>query len=216
MFSIKPDPKLSKSPNRAREAHTEGGVMIRSNRNHAHRFYTVYMIFISLTLLVLSLSQSTGANPGKDNHPPDLDACQNLTVPPGNKIASHVYAKGVQIYRWDGANWIFLFPDASLSSDAGGIGVVGFHYAGPTWESNSGSKVIGTVLDRCTPNQGSIPWLLLKAVFTEGPGIFHRVTYIQRVNTSGGKAPAEPGSFPGEVAKVPYAAEYFFYRSTQD
>jgi len=38
------------------------------------------------------------------------------------------------------------------------------------------------------------------------------VTQIQRVNTVGGNAPANPGSVTGEEARVPYTAEYFFYR----
>jgi len=44
------------------------------------------------------------------------------------------------------------------------------------------------------------------------PGIFEPTTYIQRVNTVGGLAPSTPGTVVGEEARVPYAAEYFFYR----
>jgi hypothetical protein len=62
-------------------------------------------------------------------------------------------------------------------------------YAGPTWESVSGSKVVGTVSDRCTPDTEAIPWLLLRAVFSDGPGIFHRVTFVQRVNTVAASPP---------------------------
>jgi hypothetical protein len=50
----------------------------------------------------------------------------------------------------------------------------------------------------------------------EGPGVFAVTTFIQRVNTSGGKAPLTPGSFVGQVARVPYTADYFFYRQTND
>jgi Protein of unknown function (DUF3455) len=152
-------------------------------------------------------------NPGNENRAPDLGDCQNLQVPAGNKVAFHVYAEGVQIYRWNGTSWVFVAPEAVLFAGRGGSGAVGTHYAGPTWESVSGSKVVGTVLQRCTPDPNAIPWLLLKAVSSEGPGIFHRVTYIQRVNTVGGLAPAHPGDVPGEVARVPYTAEYFFYRA---
>jgi hypothetical protein len=53
---------------------------------------------------------------------------------------------------------------------------------------------------------------LLKEVSSEGPGIFRRVTFIQRVNTVGGNAPSAPGDFTGEVVRVPYTTEYFFYR----
>jgi hypothetical protein len=194
--------------------------MTRVTPNHPFRFLVFPVIFVSLLLLGLSLSASTGANPGenpgKRTPPPDLDACQNLQAPAGSKVAFRVYAAGVQIYRWNGTSWVFLFPDAALYSDSEERGFVGTHYAGPTWESNSGSKVVGAALDRCTPDQNSIPWLSLKAVSTEGPGIFHRVTYIQRLNTSGGKAPEEPGDVPGEIAQVPYAAEYYFYRSKKD
>jgi hypothetical protein len=38
------------------------------------------------------------------------------------------------------------------------------------------------------------------------------VSYIQRVNTTGGLAPVEPGEEPGEEARVPYTADYYFYR----
>ena len=68
------------------------------------------------------------------------------------------------------------------------------------------------VLKRCTPDPTAIAWLLLEAALSEGPGIFHKVTFIQRVNTVGGTAPSEPGAFVGEVARVPYTTEYFFYR----
>ena len=143
---------------------------------------------------------------------PDLGGCGNLQVPAGHKVAFQTYAEGVQIYRWDGTSWVFVAPEALLFADDGGNGVVGIHYAGPTWESNSGSKVVGTVLERCIVDPDAIPWLKLSAVPNDGPGIFHRVTFIQRVNTVGGKAPTEPGEVVGEEARVPYAADYFFYR----
>ena len=119
----------------------------------------------------------------------------------------------MQVYRWDGASWVFVEPSAVLYADAGEHGVVGTHYAGPTWESNSGSKVVAAVDERCTPDANSIPWLLLHAVSAEGPGVFGRTAFIQRVNTVGGKAPAAGGSAVGEIARVPYTAEYFFYRA---
>ncbi|HJZ80880.1 MAG TPA: DUF3455 domain-containing protein, partial [Pyrinomonadaceae bacterium] len=73
-------------------------------------------------------------------------------------------------------------------------------------------KVVGTRLFGCSPDTTAIPWLLLEAVSTSGPGIFSRVTYIQRLNTTGGLAPGVPGLIAGETAEVPYTAQYFFYR----
>ena len=166
----------------------------------------------AVSLILLAPIARGDAATSADNRVPDLGSCGNLEVEAGNKVAFVVYAEGVQIYRWDGASWVFAGPEAVLWADEGGHGVVGTHYAGPTWESVSGSTVRGTVVDRC-PSAGAIPWLLLEAVDPEGPGIFQRVTFIQRVNTEGGTAPTEAGSFVGEVARVPYTAEYVFYRA---
>jgi hypothetical protein len=152
------------------------------------------------------------ANNG-DNRAPDLSDFPDLQVPAGNKVAFHAFGEGVQIYRWNGTSWIFVAPEAVLFADAGHHGEVGTHFGGPTWKSNSGSEVVGTVIHMETPDPDAIPWLLLGAASKEGPGIFDRVTFIQRVNTVGGKAPTDPGTFVGEVARVPYTADYFFYRA---
>jgi hypothetical protein len=127
-------------------------------------------------------------------------------------LAFHAYARGTQVYRWDGTGWILVGPSASLFADADGNAAVGTHYAGPTWRSTSGSTVVGAVSKRCTASPDAIPWLLLRAISSEGPGVFNGVTHIQRVNTVGGTAPTEAGSL-GEVREIAYTAEYFFYRA---
>ena len=144
-----------------------------------------------------------------------LPLCQSIQVGEGNQLAFHAYALGVQVYKWNGTSWAFVGPVANLYADPGFRGQVGTHYGGPTWESNSGSRVVGKRVDGtgCTPNANAIPWLLLEDVSTDGPGIFNGVTFIQRVNTTGGLTPAAPGTFVGEEARVPYTAEYFFYRA---
>jgi hypothetical protein len=147
---------------------------------------------------------------------PELPAeCSSIQTPAGNKVAFHVYAIGVQVYRWNGVSWSFVAPVANLYADAGFNGKVGTHYAGPTWESNSGSKVIAARVPNtgCVPDSSAIPWLLLEKVSTDGPGIFKKVAYIQRVNTTGGLAPTTPGTVVGEEKRVSYTAEYYFYRA---
>ena len=165
----------------------------------------------SLFLIVALGSPVRGDTAAADQRP-DLGSCQNLSAPAGSKVVSHVDAEGVQIYRWNGTAWTFVAPEAVLYADRDGHGAVGIHYVGPTWESHSGGKVVGTVLDRCTVNATSIQWLSLSAV-SSGPGIFHRVTFIQRVNTVGGIAPPTPGTVVGAEVRVPYTAEYYFYRT---
>jgi hypothetical protein len=147
---------------------------------------------------------------------------ERLQVPEGHQPAFHVYATGVQIYtvRNTGTpetpkyEWVFIAPLAELYADGGGNGKVGIHYAGPTWESKSGSKVVGARVDGVTVDPTAIPWLLLRAASTSGPGIFGGVTYIQRINTAGGLAPTTgaDAAHEGEEARVPYTAEYWFYR----
>ena len=58
--------------------------------------------------------------------------------------------------------------------------------------------------------------LLLQATQTgTGPDSGDRLTattYIQRLNTHGGVAPAGSCT-PGDTASVPYTADYYFYRA---
>jgi len=154
----------------------------------------------------LALSQSAST------HAIDLGSCTNLAVTAPARAAARLYAVGTQNYFWNGSAWLFTGPEAELFPNATGRGTVGIHYAGPTWESNSGSAVVGQVVDRCTPDANAIPWLLLSAVSSRGPGIFDGTTYIQRLATVGGLAPTAPGAAYGDVVKVPYTAEYVFYR----
>jgi Protein of unknown function (DUF3455) len=125
-----------------------------------------------------------------------------------------VYARGVQIYKWNGASWGFVAPVATLFAEPNYFGEVGIHYVGPTWKSKSGSKVGGRRVPGtgCSPDPNAIPWLLLESVSPSGPGVFRSVTYIQRVNTTGGMSPTNQGSNIDEVVEVPYTAEYYFYR----
>src|SRR5262249_47345596 len=135
--------------------------------------------------------------------------CTQLRVEEGNIVAFQALGIGVQTYRWDGTDWVFVAPRALLFH---GNAVVATHFGGPTWESNSGSSVVGEAIDHCSPDPDSIAWLLLKAKSTDGHGIFADVTFIQRLHTVGGLAPEVPGDFVGDVAEVPYAADYVFYR----
>jgi hypothetical protein len=163
-------------------------------------------------LAVLALVSLASAQEG--NREPVLPpGCEALKAPAGNQVSFHVFAMGVQIYRWNGTAWVFVAPVALLFADAGYHAQVGIHYAGPTWESGSKSNVVGARLQGASPDPTAIPWLLLRAVSTQGPGPFDGTTFIQRVSTTGGLAPGRAGSLVGEEVSVPYTAEYFFYRA---
>jgi hypothetical protein len=180
------------------------------------------LVVVAATALLAACGEDSPVGPaaalapaavsGTGNLAADLGSCDTLRAPAGSKPAFHAYAQGVQIYRWDGRSWSPVGPSATLFADAEGTAVVGTHYAGPTWESTSGSSVVGAISDRCTPNPDAVPWLLLDAVSSEGPGVFQGVTHIQRLYTVGGKAPTEAGT-TDQVREMPYTAEYFFYRA---
>src|SRR5262245_1134593 len=146
---------------------------------------------------------------------PDLPSpvCDGIAAPQGNSLLFRTYAVGVQRYRWNGASWDFVEPVATLYADANYNVKLGVHYAGPTWEAITGGKVVASRVSGCSPDPTAIPWLLLKTVSTDGPGIMNLVTYIQRVNTKGGLTPTAPGATTGAIADVPYTTEYYFYRA---
>lgn len=172
----------------------------------------------SAVALLLCAAAAFSAQAGAGSREPELPAvCDRIAVPEGNRVVFHVFAVGVQIYRWDGSAWAFVAPEAILYADAKHHAQVGTHFGtptGPAWESSSGSKVIEQRVDGCTPDITAIQWLLLRTVSQEGSGIFSHVSYVQRVNTAGGLAPSTAGAFVGEESRVPYTAEYFFYRAT--
>lgn len=159
-----------------------------------------------------------------DNRAPEVPP--EIGVGETNRVHFHGFGVGFQVYTWNGTSWGGAVPDAVLLN--GDNAVVATHFGvfddngrfvGPAWQSNSGSEVLGALPPAAvTMDTNSIPWLRLKAVDdrTHGPGVFAETTFIQRVNTVGGKAPAANGIFVGQVARVPYTADYFFYRQTND
>ena len=147
------------------------------------------------------------------------DVPESLKVPETQTLAVIARARGVQIYecgvsKADPAHfeWIFKAPEAELFDKVGKR--IGKHYAGPTWESDDGSKVVGTAKARDDgPDPNAIPWLLLSATSAEGNGIFGKTQNVQRVKTAGGKAPADECNQAqlGKIARVNYRATYNFY-----
>jgi len=120
-----------------------------------------------------------------------------------------VHAHGYQIYSRVAADtWKLKAPDAEFSSDDG---VKGKHYAGPTWETADGSKVVAVkIAERPSPEPDAVPWLLLRVVSHEGNGPIGAATFVKRINTTGGKLPEERPKEDNEI-HVPYTADYIFY-----
>ena len=144
----------------------------------------------------------------------------NLSVPPGNVLYLVGHARGYQVYRCEVQNgspsWVLLYPFAGLVDDEGNA--VAVHYAGPSWTAADGSTVVATrIASAPAPSGTAIPWLLLQATSNSGPagGTFTSTTFIQRINTTGGLAPATgcDSEHVGATTAVFYTADYYFYRA---
>ena len=142
---------------------------------------------------------------------------ESLRVPDGQVLLLRAAARGAQIYACKvttaepaAFEWVLKAPDAELFDQGGAR--IGRHYAGPTWESADGSRVVGEAVQRSAV-QGAIPWLLLRAKSNEGAGVFASVKYIQRVDTVGGVAPSSgcDAAHADAEARVDYSANYDFY-----
>ena len=170
------------------------------------------------SLLVLGLMVAAVPAAGAQGTPAETPA--NLNVPAHNVLQFTTYATGVQTYvckaRPDDATrfeWTFVAPTADLWNPAGEK--IGTHYAGPTWEAADGSKVAAKVVERAdAAAPGAIPWLLLEATSHTGTGVFGEVSYIQRLETVGGIAPADgcDQAADGTERAIEYTAQYAFFQ----
>jgi Protein of unknown function (DUF3455) len=133
---------------------------------------------------------------------------------PGESVVVTAHAAGAQIYecKVDASgklNWQFREPIATLLVDGK---TMGRHYAGPTWELEDGSRIVGKVLAKVPgANANDIPWLKLEVISHQGEGQLSSVTAVQRINTSGG-VPSGPCEAAGALLSAPYSSDYVFLR----
>src|ERR1700723_2144596 len=137
-----------------------------------------------------------------------------IAAPGEVTVVLSAHAEGAQVYECKAGTdgklaWAFREPIATLLSDGK---TVGRHYAGPNWESNDGSAVVGKAAGSApgaTPND--IAWLKLAVVSQRGSGVLTGVTTVQRINTQGGKLDGACEK-AGSTRSAPYSAEYVFLR----
>lgn len=144
-----------------------------------------------------------------------------VKVPAGHRVAMETVGAGDITYECrakantPGAHeWVFVGPDARLMDRAGKQ--VGKYYGPPaTWENADGSKVTATQVAVAPNGSGNIPHQLVKANPATGMGVMQGVSYIQRVATQGGVAPAAAcgATNMGQKQVVKYQADYIFYRA---
>src|SRR5262245_3633730 len=173
--------------------------------------------------------------PARAHHdgPPRVPA--NIQVPAGNKLSMVGHALGTQNYiclpSGTSVAWTLFGPQATLFDD--GSRQLITHFASinptdgllrPTWQhsrdtSSVWAQAIANSTDTAYVAKGAIPWLLLQWVGRQdglrGSDTMSATTFIQRLNTVGGVAPATGCAGAADVGKralVSYEADYFFYR----
>jgi Protein of unknown function (DUF3455) len=158
----------------------------------------------------------------------------NLQVPAGNQAFLIGHADGTQNYVCSPAKsvgqvaWTLFTPRATLFNDDGGQLIT--HYFSPnpaeggivraTWEDSQDTSTVWAKANaQAVVNPDAIAWVLLEVVGKEvgptGGATLFGTTFIQRVNTVGGLAPATGCDTPTDLGKKafePYTADYVFYK----
>ena len=171
-----------------------------------------------LVVLAVALPAAAHAGPGAPSVP------DKIAVGDGHKVFLIGHAVGVQIHECiaasTGYRWRFAGPRADLYGDNGSL--LATHFAGPRWQARDGSTILAT-LDgdgTVTVDPTAIPWLRLRVTSASSGADGDRLaaaTYIQRISTTGGLAPAPDtcnAASVGQVAEIPYTADYAFWKAT--
>lgn len=143
-----------------------------------------------------------------------------IQVPAGHRVDMETVGAGSITYECRakaqagaGHEWFFVGPDAKLSARGGQA--MGRYFGPPaTWEGKDGSRVTATQVAVAPNGTGNIPLQLVRANPATGMGVMQGVSFIQRVNTRGGIAPAMPCAAANVTQKqvVQYQADYIFYK----
>lgn len=177
---------------------------------------------VGVVALCGSIAATAAAGPAPQTEPGD--ALDPRTYAPESKLFLVVHAAGVQKYTCQSnGTWLFTDPEATLYKTTGVQRPIGSHFLNfasgrPVWQLNDGSSVEAARTAAADGGTGNIPWLLLHAVVTtEGTGgdRLTGTTWVQRLNTSGGVAPAGTCT-PGDRIRVDYSADYFFWTANED
>ena len=179
-------------------------------------FFAAAVSTLGAVLLTACAGMAGGPMFSQDSLP------EAVRVPAGHRVALETVGVGRITYECRAKSgmagafeWTFVGPDATLAQRNGAA--IGRYYGPPaTWEASDGSKVTGAQLAVAPAMAGSIPLQLVKANPAMGEGMAMKgVSYIQRVATRGGVAPAMPctGDSVGRKEVVDYRADYIFWKA---
>jgi hypothetical protein len=166
------------------------------------------------------LAAAASARPAPQTAPGDpLDP---RTYAPDSRLFLVVHAIGVQKYTCQASGtWLFTDPEATLYKTTGVSKPIGTHFLNfatgrPVWQFKDGSSVEAARKASASGGSGNIAWLLLQQAATTAGSDGDRLsstTWVQRLNTSGGVAPAGTCT-PGDNVAVAYTTDYVFWKAT--
>ncbi|MFI1988610.1 DUF3455 domain-containing protein [Actinoplanes sp. NPDC020271] len=164
-------------------------------------------------VLVTAPASASSAGPADDTLPggaPPVPAA--LQPPPGNVLHAVLKARGVQLYECKRSMWQPLEPAASLTGTTVDPArkVTAVHFRGPAWVSDQDGSMVQGIDPVTVPSTAGAPQILYKATGNRGGGLFGAVTYIQRLDTTGGAAPSTSCGGNDPVA-VPFRAVFRFF-----
>ena len=212
-----------------------------NNDNTTARHTTRRIPFIgSLTALgmVFAIALPQAAQAQSVTPPPVPD---NIQVPAGNEAFLLGRGVGTQNYVCQPASslgrvaWTLFTPQATLFNDQGAQLTTHFFSPNPfeftpgplanglvraTWQDSVDTSIVwAKAIGAATVNPDAIAWVLLEMAGVQagptGGRTLAVTTFVQRLNTVGGLAPATGCDIPTDVgnkAFVPYTADYFFYK----
>jgi hypothetical protein len=143
--------------------------------------------------------------------PPHPSASPAPIDPPvgSRRLGSYRVVKGTQTYTCSGG----IFTGASVpEAKLAGPGGLLHHFKGPSWQSERDGSLVTATKAAERPRTGTIPELRLTIISHSGPadGLLAKADVIQRLNTTGGVAPAG-ACIDGTTKAAPYGALYVFW-----
>jgi hypothetical protein len=191
------------------------------------------MVFV----ISIAIVTPVAAHDRRDVTPPPVP--EDIEVEEGHEAFFVGHAVGTQNYvclpQGSSVAWVLFTPQATLFARQGRQ--IQTHFFSPnafesgtvrpTWQDSSDTsavwgKGVGTSSDPSYVAPDAIAWLKIEVVGAQrGPKGGKKLTgttFIQRLNTVGGKAPATGCAVPGDIgnrAYVPYQADYFFFKEIE-
>ena len=202
------------------------------------------MFFVYTTALAVGLTVALPQAAQAQSVTPPTVPDNKLQVEEGNVAFLLGHAVGTQNYvckpAGSGVRYVLFTPEAALFKDNDDRQITTHFFSPNPLEPNTDATVVADGLIRAswqardsstvwakvhqpdgalTVDPNAIAWLLLDVVGTQdgptGGKTLSDTTFIQRVNTTGGLAPATGCTSltdAGNTAFVPYTADYYFYK----